>query len=58
MLGELLSYKKFLERINEFSPKQITNFISEVLVLGVVLENDEVVLLQPDREVPLGYKVS
>ena len=41
-----------------FPPKQIANFISEVLVLGVVKENDEVILLQPEREVPLGYKIA
>lgn len=41
-----------------FPPKQIANFISEVLVLGVVKENDEVILLQPERKAPLGYKIA
>ncbi len=43
--------------VTNFPPKQIANFISEVLVLGVVLENNEVVLLQPERRVPNGYRV-
>ncbi len=43
--------------VTNFPPKQIANFISEVLVLGVVLENNEVVLLQPEREVPDGYRI-
>jgi tRNA-binding protein len=40
-----------------FSPRQIADFISEVLILGIVLDNDEVVLVQPDIEVPLGKRV-
>ena len=40
-----------------FPPRQIADFMSEVLILGVILDNDEVVLLQPDREVPLGKRV-
>ena len=40
-----------------FPPRQIASFMSEVLILGVILDNDEVVLLQPDREVPLGKRV-
>ena len=39
-----------------FPPKQVAGFISEVLVLGVYTESG-VVLLQPDREVPLGGKI-
>ncbi|OGI12624.1 hypothetical protein A3K64_03400 [Candidatus Micrarchaeota archaeon RBG_16_36_9] len=41
-----------------FPPKQIADFISEVLVLGVVLENNEVVLLQPERQVSNGYRIA
>lgn len=44
--------------VTNFPPKQIANFISECLVLGVVLENKEVVLLHPEREVPNGYKIA
>ena len=40
-----------------FPPRQIADFMSEVLVLGVVLDNDEVVLIQPDRDVPPGKRV-
>jgi tRNA-binding protein len=43
--------------VTNFPPKQIANFISECLVLGVVLENNEVVLLEPERRVPKGYRV-
>ena len=39
-----------------FPPKQVADFVSEVLVLGVYTESG-VVLLQPDREVPLGCKI-
>jgi tRNA-binding protein len=40
-----------------FPPKRIAGFKSEVLVLGAPDENGEVVLLGPDREVPLGGKM-
>ncbi len=35
-----------------FPPRQIADFKSEVLVLGVVLDNGEVALVQPGRDVP------
>ena len=41
-----------------FPPKQIANFFSECLVLGVVGENKEVTLLQPERPVPNGQRVA
>ncbi|MBW4637493.1 MAG: tRNA-binding protein [Gloeocapsa sp. UFS-A4-WI-NPMV-4B04] len=40
--------------VTNFPPRQIANFMSEVLVLGVVLDNDEVVLVKPDKKVILG----
>jgi len=40
-----------------FPPRQIANFFSEVLTLGVMLKDDEVVLVGPDREVPLGLEI-
>ena len=43
--------------VTNFPPRQIADFMSEVLVLGVVLDDGEVVLIQPDREVPLGKRV-
>jgi tRNA-binding protein len=42
--------------VTNFPPRQIANFLSEVLVLGVP-KDGEVVLLQPEREVPLGGRV-
>ncbi|MBP7273348.1 MAG: tRNA-binding protein [Saprospiraceae bacterium] len=41
-----------------FPVKQIANFFSEVLVLGVTDANGNIVLLQPNQDVPLGAKVS
>ena len=40
-----------------FPPKQIANFFSECLVLGVYNKNNEVVLLQPSLNVENGDKV-
>ncbi len=40
-----------------FPPRQIANFMSEVLVLGVPDETGNVVLLAPEREVPLGGRM-
>tara|TARA_B100000959_G_C14574744_1_gene457367 strand:- start:165 stop:500 length:336 start_codon:yes stop_codon:yes gene_type:complete len=43
--------------VTNFPPKQIANFLSECLVLGIVLENKEVVLLKPEREVKNGSRI-
>lgn len=40
-----------------FPPRQIGPFMSEVLTLGVPDAHDGVVLIGPDREVPLGGKL-
>jgi tRNA-binding protein len=40
-----------------FPPKQIADFISECLVLGVYDENNDVILLQPGQAVTNGMKV-
>jgi tRNA-binding protein len=40
-----------------FPVKQIANFFSECLVLGIYDENNNVVLLQPERKVTNGMKV-
>lgn len=41
-----------------FPPKQIANFLSEVLVLGAVQPDGKVVLLRPDTEEALGARVA
>ena len=40
-----------------FPVKQIANFFSECLVLGVYTDKKEVVLLAPDRPVENGWKI-
>jgi tRNA-binding protein len=40
-----------------FPPKQIANFFSECLVLGVYDENHQVVLLKADKKMQNGYKI-
>jgi tRNA-binding protein len=40
-----------------FAPRQIGPFMSEVLVLGLPDADGEVVLLAPDRDVPLGGRM-
>lgn len=40
-----------------FPPKQIADFVSECLVLGVYDENKNVILLQPGKPVTNGMKV-
>jgi tRNA-binding protein len=45
--------KQVLAVVN-FLPRQIANFVSEVLVLGVVDPASKVVLLQADKSIPNG----
>lgn len=40
-----------------FPPKQIANFVSECLVLGIYDEQNNVVLLKPDKPIANGMKV-
>ena len=40
-----------------FPPKQIADFISECLVLGVYDENKDVILLKPDKPAGNGFKI-
>lgn len=40
-----------------FPPRQIGPAISEVLTLGVPDEHGNAILIQPDRDVPLGGKL-
>jgi tRNA-binding protein len=48
---------KLILAVTNFPPRQIADFMSEVLVLGVMLDNSEVVLIQPDRDVTLGKRI-
>lgn len=41
-----------------FAPRQIGSFFSEVLTLGVMVGEGDVVLVGPDREVPLGRRLA
>ena len=40
-----------------FPPKQVADFMSEVLLLGAMPDAETVVLVQPEREVPLGTRM-
>lgn len=53
---EDLTGKQVLAVVN-FPPKQIANFFSECLVLGVYDENNEVILLTTDKPTINGGKV-
>lgn len=52
---ELLG-RRVLAVVN-FPPKQIGKYMSEILVLGVPDENDNVVLIKPDADTPLGGRL-
>ena len=53
---EELPGKQVLGVVN-FPPRQIGKFMSEVLVLGAPDENDNVVLLTPDKDIPVGGRM-
>lgn len=53
---EALIGKQVIAVMN-FPPKQIANYFSECLVLGVYTDKKEVVLLTPDRPVENGWKI-
>ena len=53
---ESLLNKQVVAVVN-FPVKQIANFFSECLVLGVYDEGGDVVLLQPQKEVANGMKI-
>jgi len=54
---ESLVGKQIIAVVN-FPPKQIANFISECLVLGVVDDNKEVILLHPERTTKNGLRIA
>src|SRR6185437_9776704 len=45
---------KLVLAVVNFPPRQIATFFSEVLTLGVVLGDGDIVLVHPEREVPWG----
>jgi tRNA-binding protein len=48
---------KLVLAVVNFPPRQIADFFSEVLTLGVVLGEGDIVLVHPDRDVPLGSPI-
>ena len=54
--NELLN--KQVSAIVNFKPRQIANFMSECLVLGVYNQNDNVVLLQASKKIKKGELIS
>ncbi|MEZ4923273.1 MAG: tRNA-binding protein [Crocinitomicaceae bacterium] len=53
---EELIGKQIIAVVN-FPPKQIGPFISECLVMGVLGDNKNVILLQPQQKVNNGWKI-
>lgn len=53
---EKLPGRKVLAVVN-FAPRQIGKFMSDVLVLGVPDSDGAVVLLTPDKDVPVGARM-
>lgn len=53
---EALEGRLVLAVVN-FPPRQIGPYVSEVLTLGLPDAQGEVVLVQPERDVPLGGKL-
>ena len=53
---ETLIGQKVMAVVN-FPPRQIGKFMSEILVLGVPDDTGEVVLLTPDKDVPIGGRM-
>ena len=45
---------KLVLAVVNFPPRLIADFFSEVLTLGVIVADGDVVLVHPDRDVPLG----
>lgn len=43
--------------VTNFPPKQIADFVSEVLTLGVMEHGGRIVLLQPDKAAEVGGRI-
>ncbi|MAD98007.1 MAG: tRNA-binding protein [Flavobacteriaceae bacterium] len=60
-ITDLYSKEELINRqvtaIVNFKPRQIANFLSEVLVLGVYNKEGEVVLLKSDKKITNGEQV-
>ena len=54
---DVLLHKQIIAVVN-FPPKQIANFFSECLVLGVLGDNKEIILLHPEQPVKNGSKIA
>ena len=54
-ISELIN--KQVAAVVNFKPKQIGNLISEVLVLGFPDDNNEPILISPDRKIQNGGKL-
>ena len=48
---------KLVMCVLNFPPRQIGPFISEVLTLGVPDKEGEVILIEPDKDVPIGGRL-
>jgi len=61
-LTGLYSEKELLDRqvvaVVNFPPRQIANFVSEVLVLGAISEKRDTILLVPERDAELGDRIA
>ncbi len=53
--GDLVG--RLVVAVVNFPPRQIADFRSEVLVLGASDADGHIVLLHPEREVPLGARI-
>lgn len=53
--GDLVG--KLVLAVVNFPPRRVADFDSEVLALGVLLGEGDVVLVQPERDVPLGSRI-
>ena len=50
--------ERLIIAVVNFPPKQIADFISEVLVLGAVESDGNVILLEPDKDAELGSRIA